>query len=374
MDRNMQEIMTVNKGKTVLYEIWIQESFGQLESALQSLELKKRKIVIVTDEIVEELYGREVATICNKVAKEVSTFVFPSGEAYKTLQTVQSLYEFLIKHQVERNDILIALGGGVVGDLTGYTAATYLRGISFVQIPTTLLSQVDSSIGGKTGVDFEQYKNMVGAFHMPKLVYTNITTLHSLESRQFASGMAEVLKAGLIKDAKFYEWLINHFYEITEKETDYLIEMIHKSCMIKKKVVEKDPYEKGERAILNFGHTIGHGIEKAKNFTLYHGECVALGMIAAAYISYKRELLSTEEYYELRDMFVPFELLIMATDLDPKQILSYTKSDKKMKEGKIQFILLKKIGKAIIDHTVTEEEILMAIEEIYDREDEQYDS
>jgi len=169
----------------------------------------------------------------------------------------------------------------------------------------------------------------------------------------------------LIKDAAFYEWLIENMYEICEKDMDILEEMVMRCTGIKKLVVEKDPTEQGDRALLNLGHTIGHAIEKAKNFELYHGECVALGTIAAAYISWKREMLSMEEYYEVRDMFVPFYLPITVDDIDPQEILKLTKSDKKMKAGQIRFILLKKIGKAVIDSTVTDEEILAAINEIY---------
>ena len=261
-------------------------------------------------------------------------------------------------------DFLLALGGGVCGDLTGFVAATYLRGIDFVQIPTTLLAQADSSIGGKTGVDFDSYKNMVGAFKMPRLVYMNLSVLKTLEERQFYSGFAEVMKSALIKDAPFYEWLIENMYEICERDLNTLEEMVIRTCSIKKMVVEKDPTEQGDRALLNLGHTIGHAIEKYKNFELYHGECVALGTVAAAYISWKKEMLSMEEFYEIRDMFVPFYLPISVENIDPQEILKLTKSDKKMEAGTIKFILLKKIGKAVIDRTVTDEEILAAIEEI----------
>ena len=261
----------------------------------------------------------------------------------------------------------------MVGDTTGFVAATYLRGVDFVQIPTTLLAQVDSSIGGKTGVDFDQYKNMVGAFYMPKLVYMNVSTLKTLDDRQYYSGMGEVLKHGLIKSASFYEWILDNIYEIHDRNLDILEDMVYKSCTYKKIVVEKDPTEKGERAILNFGHTIGHAIEKAKNFELMHGECVALGCIAAAYISWKRELLSKDEFYEIRDMFVPFNLPITIEDIDPEEIYNLTTSDKKMEGDKIKFILLKKVGKAMIDTTVTKEEIIAGINEIYFT-DEDWDS
>ena len=278
---------------------------------------------------------------------------------------MRDIYRFLIDEKFDRRDLLIALGGGVVGDVTGYVAATYLRGIDFVQIPTTLLAQADSSIGGKTGVDFDGYKNMVGAFYMPKLVYMNISTLKTLDDRQFFSGFAEVMKHGLIKDGRFYEWLLENMYEICDRQVETLLEMVMRSCNIKKLVVEKDPTEKGERALLNFGHTIGHAIEKSRNFTMTHGECVALGCVAAAFISWKHEWLSMEEYYEIRDMFVPFNLPISIDSIDPEEIVKLTKADKKMESGQIKFVLLKKVGKAVIDKTVTDGELLEAVREIY---------
>ena len=278
-------------------------------------------------------------------------------------------YRFLIEEKFDRKDLLIALGGGVVGDVTGFIAATYLRGVDFVQIPTTLLAQADSSIGGKTGVDFDGYKNMVGAFYMPKLVYMNIATLKTLDDRQFYNGFAEIMKHGLIKDGSFYEWLLDKMYEICDRDTDTLLEMVQRSCMVKKLVVEKDPTEKGDRALLNFGHTIGHAIEKSMNFTLMHGECVALGCVAAAYISWKHEWLSMEEYYEVRDMFVPFNLPISIEGIDPEEILALTKSDKKTEGTKIKFVLLKKVGKAVIDLNVTDDDIVNAVKEILYTED-----
>ncbi len=193
----------------------------------------------------------------------------------------------------------------------------------------------------------------------------NMDTLRTLEDRQFFSGFGEVMKHGLIKDAKFYTWLIDQMYEICEKDMDVLEEMILRSCTVKKLVVEKDPTEQGDRALLNYGHTIGHAIEKARGFRLLHGECVALGAVAAAYISWKRDMISMEEYYEVRDMFVPFYLPITVEDIDPEEVLRLTKSDKKAQGGVLRFILLERIGKAVIDTTVTDEEILAAVREIY---------
>ena len=245
--------------------------------------------------------------------------------------------------------------------MTGYAAATYLRGIRFVQIPTTLLSQVDSSIGGKTGVDFDSYKNMVGAFHLPSMVYLNISTLKTLDDTQYASGMGEVLKHGLIRDAAYYEWCLDHMGEIEERDSDTLLEMVVRSIHIKRVIVEKDPLEKGDRALLNFGHTAGHAIEKLKNFELAHGECVALGIIAASYISWKRGSIDEMTFYEIRDMFVGFDLPITYDTLEVDDILEATRKDKKMDSGHIRYILLKKLGSAYIDETVTDDEIREAL-------------
>ena len=319
------------------YQILWEEDFTKLADAVKKLELSCGKICIVADDTVGNLYGKEVQKALEELDVTVDLYTFPAGEASKNLDTVKELYAFLIEHHYTRKDVLAALGGGVTGDLTGYAAATYLRGIDFIQIPTTLLAQVDSSVGGKTGVDFAQYKNMVGAFHQPRLVYMNLNTLKTLPEDQFASGMGEVLKSGLIRDARFYEWTINHMSEIQERIYPVLVKM-------------------------NLGHTVGHAVEKLKNFELLHGQCVALGTIAAAYISFKRGCLSTEEFYEIRDMNVGFDLPIFFNGLDNEAVLQTTKSDKKMDNGKIKFILLKKIGQAYIDKTVTDEEILDAIQ------------
>lgn len=367
----MRERMTVSYQRKPCYDIVFTKGFGELSGEFPADEgWKERKICIVTDSNVELLYAAEVKAALSSCVKSCEVFSFPAGEENKTLQTVQTLYAFLIEHKFDRKDVLAALGGGVVGDLTGFAAATYLRGIDFIQLPTTLLAQVDSGIGGKTGVDFDSYKNMVGAFHMPGLVYMNLDTLQTLDGRQFFNGFAEVMKHGLIKDSKYYEWLISNMYEICGKDPQTLLSMVRRSCEIKCSVVEKDPTEQGERALLNFGHTIGHAIEKASGFALMHGECVALGCVAAAYISWKKERISMEEYYEIRDMFVPFNLPISADNLDTAQIIELTKSDKKMRNGQIRFVLLDKIGKAVLDDSVTEEEMAAAIEELNFREED----
>ena len=360
----MSQRLPILYNKKPCYDIVFSHTFEEFPQELQDLGVENRKVCIYTDSNVEKLYAKQIQKLLEPVCRKVILFSFPAGEEHKTLDTIKEAYKTLIEAGFDRKDLILALGGGVVGDMAGYTAATYLRGIDFVQVPTTLLAQCDSSIGGKTGVDFDGYKNMVGAFHMPRLVYMNLATLKTLDDRQFYNGFAEVMKHGLIKDAIFYEWLIDKMYEICERDLDTLEEMIMRSCTVKKLVVEKDPTEQGERALLNFGHTIGHAIEKYKNFTLSHGECVALGCVAAAFISWKHELLTMEEYYEVRDMFVPFNLPISVEDIDPQEILRLTKSDKKMKDGTLQFILLKRVGKAMRDTSVTDEDILAALDEL----------
>ncbi len=365
--------MNVIYNRKPSYDIVITSEFDGLMEELNTLELTHRKFCVITDAKVNEIYGDAFVTMLSDGGINAIKFVFPEGEASKNLNTANDIYRFLIEHKFERKDVLIALGGGVVGDMTGFVAGTYLRGVDYIQVPTTLLAQTDSSIGGKTGVDFEGYKNMVGCFKMPRLVYMNLTTLDTLDERQYFAGFAEVMKHGIIKDALFYEWLIENMYEICERDKAVLEEMLLKSCTIKKMVVEKDPLEQGIRAILNLGHTIGHAIEKAKNFELLHGECVALGIIAAAFISWKRGLMKMEEYYEIRDMFVPFYLPISVDNIDPEEILALTKSDKKMEGAQIKMVLLKKIGRAVIETDVTDEEILDAIKEIYFSEEDMYE-
>ena len=374
MERDvMEKRITVSREGKPSYDIVFEKNFSVLPDEMKALGFLERKLCVVTDSHVEPLYAEKVRDVLKQAGMNVEVYTVPAGEENKNLDTVRSLYTFLIERHFGRKDCLIALGGGVVGDLTGFTAATYLRGIDFIQIPTTLLAQVDSSIGGKTGVDFDGYKNMVGAFHMPRLVYTNLSTLATLDPRQFYSGFAEAMKSALIADAKYYEWMIANMYEICDREPEVLAELVRRSCEIKRKIVENDPEEKGERALLNLGHTIGHAIEKAKDFSLTHGECVALGCVAAAFISWKKELLPMEEYYEIRDMFVPFNLPISVDELDPGHILSLTKSDKKMDNGQIRFVLLKKIGKAVLDTSVTDEQILAAIDEIYCTEEDAHE-
>lgn len=360
----MSDRMTVHKDGLPIYDIVLESSFGKLAGELEKMGVKERKVCIVTDSNVKPLYASQVADLIRPVCKTVTEFEFPAGEEQKNLNTVKALYEYLITNAFDRNDLLIALGGGVVGDLCGFAAATYLRGIRFIQIPTTLLSQVDSSIGGKTGVDFDAYKNMVGAFHMPSLVYTNVSTLLTLPDEQFSSGMGEIIKHGLIKNKAYYEWLLEQEALILKRDLDICEAMIKESNEIKRKVVEEDPNEQGDRALLNFGHTLGHAVEKLMNFQMLHGHCVGLGCVAASYLSADRGLITREEADQVREVCRRFQIPVTVSGLDSETIIETTRRDKKMDSGVIKFILLRAVGEAYVDRNVTHDEMKQALSHI----------
>ena len=322
------------------------------------------KAAVITDTTVEKLYAEQAEQSLAAAGFTTCRFSYPAGEGSKHIGTLSDMLEFLAEQEITRQDIIIALGGGVVGDLTGFGASTYLRGIDFIQVPTTLLAQVDSSVGGKTGVDFLQYKNMVGAFHQPRLVYMNMSTLQSLPNREFTCGMGEILKTGLICDEEFFRFVCKNQSEISKLDLSMLSRMIRRCCEIKAGVVERDPKEQGERALLNLGHTVGHAVEKMKNFQLLHGQCVGVGLIAAAYLSMQRGLLTEEEYEEIRKGCHSYNLPLSVDSLNAGDVLAATKKDKKMEAGHIKFILMDGIGKSFIDKTVTDEELLQAIREI----------
>ena len=368
----MGRIIKVNISSQAVdgYDIIIESDFNKLTDFLSSVYASCNKFMLVFDSNTDKYYKNMVCQNVESKGKKVFTFTFPAGEDNKNLLTVQKLYEELIINNFERKDVILAVGGGVVGDLAGFAAATYLRGIRFAQIPTTLLSMSDSSVGGKTGVDFMTYKNMVGAFHQPKLVYMNTSTLTSLPEREYLSGMAEVIKYGYIWDKNFLVYLSDNVGKIISKDKEALENIIFHSCRIKKEVVENDPFEKGLRAILNYGHTIGHAIEKLMNFSLLHGECVALGMVAAGRMTVSRGLMSEAELNEMKKILTDYKLYrkISTSDIDfnMEDVLNATKSDKKMHDGKIKFILTKEIGRAEVYNDITDDEILSGIKEIFE--------
>ena len=360
----MSELITVHYNEKPIYDIAIEKDFSKLAMKVSELGISGRKLCIVTDSNVGELYADEVKNELEKTGNAVFVYTFKAGEASKNLNTVEDVYEYLIINKFDRKDMIVALGGGVVGDLAGFTAATYLRGIDFIQVPTSLLAQVDSSIGGKTGVDFRAYKNMVGAFHQPRLVYMNLSVLGSLSERLFNSGFGEIIKHGFIRDKEYYTWLKENIQHIKSHDYDALENMIAISCNIKRRVVELDPTEKGDRALLNFGHTLGHAIEKLKNFELYHGEYVVLGMVAALEISRTRQLISDAEYEDAINTFKAYNFPVTVDGISVEDVIKVSKNDKKMDAGKIKFILLDRIGNAYIDKTVTDDEMRAALSKV----------
>lgn len=351
------------------YEVIIEQDFKGLDAELKAQNMSNKKVCLISDSNVFPIYGKEIEEILGNNCSKVVTSVIEAGEISKSIEDVTQCYELLLNNGFNRSDYIVALGGGVVGDYSGFVAATYKRGMNFILIPTSLLAMVDSSIGGKVGIDMFGYDNQIGAFIQPKFVYENISALTTLDDVQFYSGFAEVMKYAIIKSSSVYEWLVDKMYEITDKDLAVLSDMIEQTINIKKIYIEKDPYDLNERAILNLGHTIGHAIEKSKNKSLSYGECIALGIIAAAHISLKREMLSLEEYLEIRDMFVPFNLPITIEDINIEEIIANISNDKKQDEDGLKFILLKRIGKAVIDRTVTAEEITAALKELEFEED-----
>ena len=361
----MSRLITVhNPDNEPIYDIVIERDFSKLAPCVAKLDTAGRKICIVTESHVGPLYAEAVKAELEKNGNPVFVFTFEAGEENKNRDTVYDLYEFLILNKFDRKDILAALGGGVTGDLTGFAAATYLRGISFIQIPTTLLAQADSSVGGKTGVDFKSYKNMIGAFHQPKLVYMNMSVHRTLDERQFNSGFGEVIKHGLIKDAAYYKWIRENVDAIKALDYDTLEYLISRNCEIKRDVVEKDPTEKGDRALLNFGHTLGHAIEKLMDFKLYHGECVCLGMRAALELCRMRGLITYDEVKDAADMMKLFAFPEKVSGITAQEVVDVSKSDKKMDAGRIKFVLLDRIGNAFLDMTLSDDEMLAALKAV----------
>lgn len=355
--------MKMNKGGDRIAP-FVSDSFSLLPQAVSGTDLPKHRVMLVGDSNTMPLYGEQVRMILSQVFAEVSVFTFRAGEEHKNLESIEQLLLELMERRFDRSDCIAALGGGVTGDMAGFAAAIYLRGIPVIQLPTSLLAQIDSSIGGKTGIDFKGYKNMVGAFHMPALVYTNTSALKTLPDEQFTSGMGEVIKSALLADAGFFNWLLERQDEILKRDRDTLYEMIRRTAGIKTEIVRRDPTEKGERALLNLGHTVGHAVEKAKNFSMLHGDCVAVGLAAAVHISAERGLLSSEEVSSIRTACTVFGLPLSVRDLSAEEILHITKSDKKMASGQIRFILPDGIGKAFIAADVTDEELLSGIRSV----------
>jgi len=330
------------------YPIYIGEGLLSQIKLIES-HLKQKHVAVVTNTTVAPLYLDALLTLLKQNGIKAFSIILPDGEVYKNQETLNLIYDALLREKCERNVTLIALGGGVIGDMTGYAAATYLRGVPFIQIPTTLLSQVDSSVGGKTGINHPLGKNMIGAFYQPQCVIADIDTLKTLPSREFSAGMAEVIKYGLIRDAAFFDWLEKNMEGLMKLNPLLLIEAILRSCQNKADVVELDEHESGVRATLNLGHTFGHAIENAMGYGVWlHGEAVATGIVMAAHLSKLMGWLKNLEFNRIVKLLKEANLPTNPPKISEDQYMNLMSMDKKVVDGKIRLVLQKGIGDSVI--------------------------
>ena len=356
----MKEIF-VDLGKDS-YNIIVDKGILNQVGTLISKVISPRKAIVVTDKIVEPLYGKIVLDSLSECKFDVKLVSLALGEEQKSLAKAEELYEHLFDHEMDRKSLIVALGGGVLGDLAGFVAATFMRGIPFVQVPTTLLAQVDSSIGGKVAVNHPRGKNMIGCFYQPKAVFIDTDTLRTLPKAEITAGMVEVMKYGMIKDAAFFEYIDKNLSKILELDSDALEEIIYNSCKTKARVVELDETEQGIRAILNYGHTIGHALEALTSYKKYrHGDAVAMGMIYVSKIAREMNLADETVLKRQESLFLKLGLSLKDTEQDPHDIVSKLYQDKKTIAGKLRFVLPTKIGNVIIDDSVSEQTILNAL-------------
>ncbi|HET8564562.1 MAG TPA: 3-dehydroquinate synthase [Candidatus Binatia bacterium] len=320
------------------------------------------KIAVVTNPTVAQLYLDSVYEALRHSGFDVISILVPDGEQHKSLESLALIYDRLIAARCERKSCVVALGGGVVGDLAGFAAATFLRGVPYIQVPTTLLAQVDSSVGGKTGVNHPDGKNLIGAFYQPRRVLIDVDTLHSLPRREFVAGLAEVIKYGIIEDPEFFSLLEQKVDRLIKLDRELLINVITRSCAIKAKVVEKDEREEDYRAVLNFGHTIGHALESLTDYkSLLHGEAVGIGMAKAAYLSVRQGFCDEKSLDRIRRLIgkagLPLEL---PSGVSPQKLIQCMEVDKKSVGRKINFVMSAGIGKTRF-HSLTPDEILIQI-------------
>ena len=347
------------------YPIHIARGLLSDGSVLRAL-VSKRNVCLVTNTTVAPLFQSLILDALHddgETDRKVTVVELPDGETHKTFASYERILTAALEDKHERSTVFIALGGGVVGDMTGFAAATFLRGVDFIQVPTTLLSQVDSSVGGKTGINHPMGKNLIGAFHQPIGVIIDTATLETLPDREYAAGMSEVIKYGLIADANFFDDLITHTDALLRRDEVLLADVIARCCAIKADVVKRDEREGGVRAILNFGHTFGHAIEKEQGFGAWlHGEAVAAGMSIATRISAGRGAISPDSVAALNNFLRTFSLPTEAPDgMGIDAFMSAMQGDKKVQAGKIRYVLLESLGKACITPDLDESEIALSL-------------
>jgi 3-dehydroquinate synthase len=331
------------------YDILIGEDVLQQAGNLVRERGVGRRVFLISNLTVFEHHGQKVVDELEVAGLEVVHLLIPDGERSKNLHTVENIYTYLIAQRADRNTALIALGGGVTGDVVGFVAASYLRGVPYIQIPTTLLSQVDSSVGGKTGVNHCLGKNLIGAFYQPSLVCVDTNTLSTLPARELQSGLYEVLKYGLIYDEAFFDYLVSNLEKIKERDSGTLATTISRCCEIKAEVTSIDEKESDLRRILNFGHTLGHALESATRYESFkHGEAVAYGMIAAAHLSKHEGYLDSETVQQIDEAILSIGPLPPVDEIPFSRLFEAMKRDKKREDDRIVFVLLEKIGKTVI--------------------------
>jgi 3-dehydroquinate synthase len=325
--------------------------------------LQSRRAVVITNEVVGPLHLATLARSLEEAGIQVGKVILPDGEIHKTWLTLNSIYDELLRQRCERSTTLIALGGGVIGDLVGFAAATYLRGVPFVQVPTTLLAQVDSSVGGKTGINHPLGKNMIGAFYQPRVVLADTDTLNTLPDRELCAGLAEVIKYGMIRDRPFLEWIDLHIEDLVGRKPDALTYAIERSCANKAAVVAADETESGVRALLNLGHTFGHAIEAGTGYGAWlHGEAVAAGTVMAARLSAGLGWITPADVERIRSLFHRAGLPTEGPALGVRRYLNLMRLDKKVAAGKIRLVLLRALGEGILYAEARDEDIAAAIE------------
>jgi 3-dehydroquinate synthase len=315
--------------------------------------LRKKKVAIVTNTTVAPLYLAPLQRALETRGVEVVPITLPDGESHKNWETLNRIFDALLEHRCERGTTLIALGGGVVGDLAGFAAAAFLRGVHYIQVPTTLLAQVDSAVGGKTAINHPLGKNMIGAFYQPRAVITDTDTLATLPPREFAAGLAEVVKYGLIRDSALFDWLEKNMTRLVKREAEPLAHAIERSCAIKAEIVAQDEREDGVRALLNLGHTFGHAIEAGTGYgTWLHGEAVAAGMVLAARLSHRLGMFAVQDAARTSALLARAGLPVTAPDFGLQRYLDLMGHDKKVESGRIRFVLLRRIGEALVTDQV----------------------
>lgn len=320
---------------------------GRLALLAQSVPADATSVVVVTNTTVGALYGDAVCGTLRAAGKPVLRVELPDGEQYKTWDSLNRIFDALLEHALDRHAVLVALGGGVVGDICGFAAACYMRGIRFIQVPTTLLAQVDSSVGGKTAINHPRGKNMIGAFYQPLAVEIDPAVLATLPAREVSAGLAEVIKHGMIADADFFAWCENHVAALRALDEDAVLHAVRRSCEIKARVVSQDERESGLRAILNFGHTFGHAIESGLGYGQWlHGEAVGCGMVMAAELSVRVMGLDPSVAGRIRDLVAAIGCPIEAPDLGVQRWLDLMRVDKKNQGRHIRYVLLTQLGRA----------------------------